>query len=190
VDVTPIKDVSAGVAYYVGQAGQGLVSSEIPIEIWETHAHAEYQNARLQAVFVQGNMANAGELDAVIKAAGSTDYVGDRFWGGYITLDYNVVPLIKPAGIKSLEYFGPYFRYERYVTAEHMPVGYTGNPADSRTEYTAGLSLRPIKNIIVKGEYQWLNNEAHGTGTPVLAQNGQLPLTGVHEWNLGLGYEF
>ena len=195
VDVALMKNSFLGAAYYVGKAGQGLVPSEIPIEIWEAHAHLEYQNARLQALFTQGNMANAGQLDDMIVATANAahtppDLVGGRWWGGYVSLDYNVMPLFKPEGMKGIAHLGPYFRYERYVTASHMPSFYWADPANSRTEYTVGLSVKPIKNIIVKGEYQWLNNEARGVGSPALVENGQLPLTGVHEWNLGLGFEF
>jgi hypothetical protein len=54
------------------------------------------------------------------------------------------------------------------------------------------VSLRPVKHVIVKTEYQWLNNRAHSeiTQSPGLVSVGQYPLTGIHEWNLGLGYEF
>ena len=193
VDVSPVKGSFVGASYYVGQAGQGQVSSEIPIEIWEAHAHGEYRNARLQALFVQGNIGNAGQLDAIIKNNSSVtakDYVGGRFWGGYVSLDYNVMPLIKPEGLKGLEHLGPYFRFERYSTAAHLPAGYAGNGANDRTEWTVGLSARPIKNVLLKAEYQWLNNSAHQVGAPALVENGQLPLTGVHEFNLGLAYTF
>ncbi|MBI5200862.1 MAG: hypothetical protein HY925_04675, partial [Elusimicrobia bacterium] len=45
----------------------------------------------------------------------------------------------------------------------------------SRIEYTAGLTYKPIPQVVVKGDYQWLLNQAR---------------TGVNQLNFGLGYVF
>jgi hypothetical protein len=56
-----------------------------------------------------------------------------------------------------------------------MPAGIAKDPANSRVEYTLGVTYKPIPKIAVKLDQQWKLNQSH---------------TGVNQWNLGLGYIF
>ena len=91
-------------------------------------------------------------------------------FGGYAQLAYNVLSLFK-----TNQYLAPYVRYERYDTQKQVPTGYSKNPANSRTEYTIGLTYKPISQVVIKGEWQDLDNQAN---------------TGVNQVNLALGYIF
>ena len=74
-----------------------------------------------------------------------------------------------------LQNLSPFFRFETYDTQKSVPSGFSRNPANDRTEYTFGLNYLPIPNVVVKAEYQWLDNKAD---------------SGDNQFNFGLGYVF
>ena len=96
--------------------------------------------------------------------------VGERLFGGYTQLAYNVLSVLHAS-----QYLAPFVRYERYDTQQKVPAGYTKSAANSRTEYTVGLTYKPIQQVVIKGEWQDLDNQAG---------------TGVNQVNLALGYIF
>ena len=69
----------------------------------------------------------------------------------------------------------PFFRFESFDTQRDVPSGFERNPENDRTQYTFGLDYKPIPNVVVKIDYQFLDNDA-GDG------NNQV--------NFGLGYVF
>jgi uncharacterized protein YhjY with autotransporter beta-barrel domain len=56
-----------------------------------------------------------------------------------------------------------------------VPAGFFRNPANDRNDLTIGLDYKPIPNVVIKAEYQRLDNEAN---------NSQ------DQFNFGLGYVF
>ena len=92
--------------------------------------------------------------------------------GGYAEASFDVLTLVPNAKGQALS---PFFRYERYDTQWKVPAGFTKDPANSRVEYTLGLTYKPLAQIAVKLDQQWKLNQAR---------------TGVNQWNFGLGYIF
>ncbi len=74
-----------------------------------------------------------------------------------------------------MEYLAPFFRYEKFDTQKEVPAGYERNPANERTQYTIGVNYKPIPNVVVKAEYQNLDNEADEA---------------TDQFNFGIGYVF
>jgi hypothetical protein len=69
----------------------------------------------------------------------------------------------------------PFVRYEKLNTQASVPAGYEKNPALDRRVVTAGVSVKPIANIALKADYQWMSNEAR---------------TGVGRFHLAAGFLF
>jgi hypothetical protein len=69
----------------------------------------------------------------------------------------------------------PYYRYEKLNSQESVPQGFNVDPARNRSFHTAGIEFRPIQNIAIKGDYQWIRNQAQ---------------TGLSQFNLNMGYSF
>ncbi|MDX6770511.1 MAG: hypothetical protein SF051_13330 [Elusimicrobiota bacterium] len=173
VDYTPVAGVLVGGSFYFGQADQSLVVNSVPVSLWEGHLKAEYRGAQLRALYAEGRVGNA---DTVNAAQGNTNAaknsVGSKTFGGYVEGAYDVLSLMRENKGHSLS---PFFRYERYDTQADTPSAFAKNPANSRVEYTAGLTYKPITQVAVKADHQWMRNQAR---------------TGVNQWNLGLAYIF
>jgi hypothetical protein len=170
-DLTLAPGVTAGAGLYLGRADRGSSSASVPVTLWEGHAQARWRGASVRALYAEGRVGNATELNAAQGFTGAQS-VGRRLFGGYAEASFDALTLLPSGTEQSLS---PFFRYERYDTQWKVPVGFTKDPANSRVEYTLGLTYKPIPKIAVKIDQQWKRNQAH---------------TGVNQWNLGLGYEF
>lgn len=167
VDVAVVAGVKAGAGLYVGRAAPGSPGAAASVALWETHAEGQWRGATLRALYAEGTIGSAADLDAATGEA-----VGRRLFGGYAEAAFDVLTLVPNPKGQSLS---PFFRYERYDTQWKMPAGFAKDPANSRVEYTLGVTYKPIPKIAVKLDQQWKRNQAH---------------TGVNQWNLGLGYIF
>jgi hypothetical protein len=171
VDVTVLPGVKASAGLYLGRADHGSAPSSFPVTLWETHAEAQWRGATVKALYTEGRIGNADQLNIAQGYAGNQS-VGSRLFGGYAEAAYDVLTLAHDAKGQSLS---PFFRYERYDTQWKVPAGYTKDPANSRVEYTLGLTYKPMAKVVVKLDQQWKLNQAH---------------TGVNQWNFGVGYIF
>jgi hypothetical protein len=171
VDVTPLPGATVGAALYLDRADHGSAPSSFPVTLWETHADLRWRGASLRGLYAEGRIGNVDALNAAQGYTGSQS-VGSRLFGGYAEAAYDVLTLVRDPKGQSLS---PFFRYERLDTQWRVPAGYTKDPANSRVEYTLGLTYKPIAKLAVKLDQQWKRNQAH---------------TGVNQWNLGVGYIF
>ena len=90
--------------------------------------------------------------------------------GGYAQIGYNILSQVtERAGLT------PYYRYEQVNTQENVPSPFLPNTAADGSFHTAGVEFRPIYNIVVKTDYQWVRNRAR---------------TGRDQFNINLGYAF
>jgi hypothetical protein len=69
----------------------------------------------------------------------------------------------------------PYGRYEVVDTQHRVPAGFTRDLSRDGTLKTLGIELKPISNVVIKTDYQWITNQAK---------------TGRNQFNLNLGYAF
>jgi hypothetical protein len=171
VDVTPVPGVTAGAALYLDRADHGSAPSSFPVSLWETHLQADWRGASVRGLYAEGTIGNAADLNAAQGFAGAQS-VGRRLFGGYAEAAFDVLTLARDPKGQSLS---PFFRYERYDTQWRVPAGYAKDPANSRVEYTLGLTYKPISKVVLKLDQQWKLNQAR---------------TGVNQWNLGAGYIF
>jgi hypothetical protein len=90
--------------------------------------------------------------------------------GGYAQVGYNVLSqFTAPIALT------PYVRYEHVDTQHRIPAGFTRDLTRDGVFRTLGVELKPIPNIVVKTEHQWITNEAG---------------TGRNQFNVNLGYAF
>ncbi|MBI4371543.1 MAG: hypothetical protein HY552_04520 [Elusimicrobia bacterium] len=171
VDVTPIPGVTAGAGLYLDRADTGGAASSFPVTLWEAHASADWRGASLRGLYAQTSVGNADALNAAQGFVGNTS-VGGRQFGGYAEGAFDVLTLLRDAKGQSLS---PFFRYERFDTQWKVPAGFSKNPANSRVEYTLGLTYKPISRLALKLDQQWKLNQAR---------------TSVNQWNFGVGYIF
>ncbi|MBF8300696.1 MAG: hypothetical protein HW394_1066, partial [Acidobacteria bacterium] len=69
----------------------------------------------------------------------------------------------------------PYVRYEQVDTQHRIPGGFVRDLSRDGVLKTLGIELKPIPNVVLKTEHQWVTNEAG---------------TGRNQFNVNLGYAF
>jgi hypothetical protein len=112
------------------------------------------------------------ELNEALGLTGN-ESIGKTLQGGYLQVGYNLLQLTRyKDGTRG---FTPYFRFEKLNTQDEVPAGFEKDPSKDQTFYTLGVEFRPIYNIVIKTDYQWIRNEAE---------------SGVDQFNIALGYSF
>jgi hypothetical protein len=173
VDVSPTPGLFLGGSFYGGNSGVfgTTASADLDVSTLIGEGHVEYRIRGLEfrALYAQASLDDVAELNAVIGATGDSS-VGETLRGGYFQAGYNVF-----AGSGRKGALIPYLRFEKVNTQADVPSGFSGNPARNQTIWTFGVQYKPIFNIVIKGDYQAVDNQAN---------------TGVDQWNLALGYSF
>ncbi|MBI4209753.1 MAG: hypothetical protein HY538_08635 [Deltaproteobacteria bacterium] len=182
VDYVGLPGLLAGASTFIGNSGQDPDEDfDAKVTLWDLHAKYEWQALETRALYTQATITDVGEINAIPREDTDDDgeldtgltgnkSVGEKLYGGYLETAYNV---FSPLGFS--QYLAPFFRWERYNTQENVPGGFTENPANNRTEFTYGLTYKPIDNLALKFDYQDMNNKADA---------------GVNQVNLGIGYVF
>ncbi|HKL49299.1 MAG TPA: hypothetical protein VJ882_06555 [Desulfuromonadales bacterium] len=156
----PALGLNLGGSVYLGDSGQKEVfdanGNEVDVftEIYEVHAQYKVSGVELKA------------LGSVVQID-DNEFIGadvpEEITGWYGEIAYDILPLIAPG---TSQYLAPFYRYEN--------VDYKGNDEDVSL-YTAGISYKPIPNVVLKADYRNFNKD---TGTK------------ADELNLGFGYIF
>ncbi|MBI3566533.1 MAG: hypothetical protein HY079_15165 [Elusimicrobia bacterium] len=170
-DLTVVEGVKAGAGLYLGRAARVNSGATVPVTLWEAHGEAAWRGASVRALYAEGTVGNAGDLNVAQGFTGNQS-VGRRLFGGYAEAAFDVLSLFPKAGGQALS---PFVRYERYDTQWRVPDGYAKDPANSRVEYTLGLTYKPVSRVALKLDQQWKRNQAR---------------TGVNQWNFGVGFIF
>ncbi|PYQ19158.1 MAG: hypothetical protein DMF79_13310 [Acidobacteria bacterium] len=97
--------------------------------------------------------------------------MGERQYGGYLEAAYDVMTL-RPAGQWSVI---PFVRYERLNPQDRVPAGFEKDPSLDQRIWTGGIGVKPLTNVVLKGDYQWVSNRARN---------------GTNRLNLAIGYLF
>lgn len=167
VEFRPMLDLTLGGSFFIGNSvegsdslGRGLVS----VTALHTTYAVGYLSARALGAYI--SISDAQNINAYYGNG-----VADRLYGGYVEVSYNVLPLLNPESLFSLDLFG---RIERYNTQARVS-GIQANPLFDRTDVTLGLTFRPTYNTVVKTDYQFFH-AASGSDTK--------------QFNVGVGYNF
>lgn len=169
VDYTGVDGAVLGASLFTGGSGQGRGFAG-RVTIVDTHAQYESRGAKLRAVAAWTKIGDAAAINAERGLLGSAS-VGERQRGAYVEGAFDLMTL-RPAGRLSIE---PFVRREWLDTQSRVPVGFQRDPERNRRVLTVGLSVKPMPNVVLKADRQWLSNRAK---------------TGVNQWNLGVGYLF
>jgi hypothetical protein len=174
LDFTGVPGLLVGGSAYVGNSGQGLEtpaagSVDVGTTLIEGHLEWRWRGLELRALGVQADLDDAAALNAVLGLTGNRS-VGEKLTGHYVQLGYDLL-----AGRGGERAFIPYARWEAYNTQDEVPAGFLANPANDIETLTAGFAFKPIEQLILKVDYQDVDNEAG---------------TGIDQFNALLGYVF
>ncbi len=174
LDWNPLAGVQLGGSYYTGESDQGELALEgnrldVNTNIGEVHATFRRSGLDLRFLYAEARVGDTARLNQALGLSGP-DSVGERLYGGYAQAGYNLF-----ARVGDSYSLTPFYRFERLNTQDDLAPGLVGQPAFLRSFHTTGLAFKPIPEIVIKGDYQWIRNQAR---------------TGVNQFNLVLGYAF
>ena len=98
--------------------------------------------------------------------------VAEEMLGAYGEIAYDVWQWLSPGSEMTLE---PFYRYEWVDTQQVVPDGYVRDQTLRNQIHTAGMSFKPIPNVVLKADYRNVSAEE---GSP------------ADEINLGIGLVF
>jgi hypothetical protein len=164
----------AGLSAYHGDSGQDLTNEDgssvsVPTTIFEAHVDWRFKGLELRALYARSELDDVAALNEALGLEGSAS-VGEEMEGYYLQAGWDV--LSRRQGRQSLT---PYVRWETVDTQKRVPDGWERNPATDTEIFTLGLAYQPIEQIIVKIDWQDIDN---GAGT------------GVDQFNVAFGYIF
>lgn len=169
VEYEPVVGLVFGLSGYVSDAGQNgdfhlrdrtSVTLSLPIFGYTIDARFRRAGFELKSLFAEWRLPEAGALMHTFDAEGkplfdSAEPVPTIIRGAYVEGGYDV---FHPFGIS--HQLVPFARLEHYNTQAAVPEGFTANPTYSIREYTFGLSYRPIREVVLKADYQLRNRKA------------------------------
>lgn len=173
LDFSGVNGLLVGGSAYLGNAGQGLETAggravDAGVQILEGHAEVRWRGLQARALLVQADLDDVRDLNTALGLSGAGS-VGEKLSGYYAELGWDV---LAGRGEKALI---PYARFESYNTQDEVPAGFRANPANNVESLTVGLAWKPTEQLIVKTDWQDLDNAAG---------------TGVDQFNVLLGYVF
>lgn len=174
LDITPVPGVVAGLGLYDGGSGQEQVvldgsRLDVGTTVVEVHGQAQLRGFDLRALFAQASVDQAGRASRALGLP-ARSAIAETMQGGYLQAGYNVLSqFTTPLALT------PYVRYEQIDTQHSVPAGFVRDLSRDGVVKTLGVELKPIPNVAVKTDYQWIANEAG---------------TGRNQFNVNLGYAF
>jgi hypothetical protein len=170
VDVSPLPGAFVGAGLYTGNSGQEQFSAtDVPTTVVEVHGQAQIRGFDVRGLYARAMLDGIAELNAARNLTGRNG-IGEAQDGGYAQVGYNV---LSQRGVRLA--LTPYYRFETVNTHADVPAGFLVDPTRDLRAHTFGIDVKPIGNIVVKADYQWMTNEAR---------------TGRNQFNIALGYSF
>jgi len=132
----------------------------LPIFGYAVDARLRRSGFELKSLFAEWRIPEAGALMHTFDAAGKPLFDAQKpvptiIRGVYVEAGYDV---FHPFRLK--HQLVPFARLEHYNTQAAVPEGFTANPTHSIREYTFGASYRPVREVVVKADYQLRNRKA------------------------------
>jgi hypothetical protein len=144
------------------QVGGGVV-------IWDLHADYRVQGWVIRGLVAGAHVSDVGELNELNGLTGSNG-IGSEMLGWYGEVGYDIL-----RSVDTTHELTPYLRYERANTQREVATGFTANPANDVTAFSAGLAWKPVPQVVWKLDWSDVSNQAN---------------TGVDQVNLQIGWLF
>jgi hypothetical protein len=170
-DVYPIAGLLLGGSIYTGNSifrSEGF-DPDLKFRTTIGEVHGEFRSGAFEAraLYAHASIDDAAQLNTLLELSGE-DAIGESLSGGYLQAGYSI-----PVGSEAL--LTPYLRYENVDTQKDVPSGFLRNPANHQTIWTFGAEVRPILNLVIKADYQEVDNDANSA---------------IDQFNIALGYAF
>lgn len=165
-----------GASTFLGNSGQKDMTAngkEIDVftQLYEGHIQYKYKGLELRALGAWSKIDDTSPINTALEKSP----IGQEHFGWYLEAAHDIMPFVKK---DSSQYLAPFVRVERYDTLASVANGFSKTTGLDRWIYQAGLSYKPIDNIVIKADYRNI-------------QDRKLTPSGVptgDELNLGVGF--
>ena len=172
LDYTGTPGLTAGVAFFRGDTGQGaqVGGSTLGAGVTTLDAHVDW---RWRALQVRGVWARVEVDDTEAIAALTGETVGKRIDGAYLEAGYDVLAATRWNKHQLI----PFARWESFDTQAEVAatLAPTVTGENDRELLTVGLVYLPIPQVAIKADFQNFDNAAG---------------TGLDQFNVGVGFAF
>ncbi len=147
-DWEAVPGITIGGSVYAGDQGQDI-GVDARLVLAEAHLIARKAGFTLNALVVGSNLDNADELNAV-----TGEEAGEEMFGWYTEIGYDVLASQDKGELQ----LTPFVRAEQLNTQEQAAAGTTADPANDLDIITVGLNFKPIDEIVLKLEHQFIKD--------------------------------
>ncbi len=166
LDFEPIPELLIGGSVFVGNTAQDqefVNNVEVPnarLLLWEAHSQLQAHGFRSRVLFAMAHVDDARQLTLALRTPASTgatpdigasEVIADDMLGVYGEVGYDVMQWILPDSGWTVE---PFVRAEYIDTQHAMPRFFSADERNELRIYTAGISAKPIPNVVLKLDYR------------------------------------
>jgi hypothetical protein len=155
LDYIGINGLLLGAGIYTGKAGPADKAGAPEGSIVMADVHGQYQaeGFKIKGLYTQTqlNHADSYQGNAIAGFDFSAIPVPEKARGGYVNLEYNVLPYFT----QTTDRLPLFFQYENYNLASRMNDGTSFGTTES---FTYGFNYFPHEQVVLKGEYKLRNN--------------------------------
>ncbi|MFA6144106.1 MAG: porin [Sulfurimonas sp.] len=156
LDYTGINGLLVGASLYTAEAGASTNDKKVGrLSIADLHAQYQKEGFKIKGLYTQAHLSHANSylgLHTVGDATLDFPFHPESARGGYVNLEYNVLPYFTQANGR----LPIFFQYENYNLATSMANGATFGNTES---FTYGLNYFPHEQVVLKGEYKVRHNK-------------------------------
>jgi hypothetical protein len=178
LDYTGMNGLLVGASFYTGEAGPSTNNKEVGrLTLADLHAQYQKEGFKIKGLYTQAHLSHADlylGLHTVGDATLDFPFHPESARGGYVNLEYNVLPYFTQANGR----LPIFFQYENYNLATSMVNGSAFGNTES---FTYGLNYFPHEQVVLKGEYKVRHNKND-------ADSANYSNEGIY--SLGLGFIF
>lgn len=175
VDYTGINGFLVGASLYSGDAGPSTNNkAEGRLTIADIHAQYQQEGFKIKGLYTQAHLSHADSYlgDHTVGNTTLTFPVHpESARGGYINLEYNILPYIVQTNTR----LPIFFQYENYNLATVMANDNTFGTTES---FTYGFNYFPHEQVVLKGEYKMRHNKNYADATNYVNE-------GIYSFGLG-----
>jgi hypothetical protein len=165
LDWSPVPGTSFGASFFSGNSQPGDNLPKLATRLIDLHAEVKWQGWQARLLVLRTHLDEAG-----LPASGALREVGTEQRGHYLEVGYNA---LSRSG--SRQALIPYLRVERLERQAEVAAGVVKDASLSERITTFGAVYKPIPQVAVKADYNWIRNDAR---------------SGRNQFTLALGYYF
>ncbi len=185
LDYSPnfVPGLMVGASTFLGNSGQKDAVNfdgqtvDVFTQLHEGHIQYKYRGLELRALGAWSKIDDSASINPGLE----NPPAGQEAFGWYLEAAHDIMPFLWK---ESSQYLAPFFRVERYDTLASVAndpntgISFDKSTGLDRWIYQAGLSYKPIDNIVIKADYRNIRDR-------------KLVPAGVpfgDEFNLGVGF--